>query len=150
MVCVNSKVYMQVWRSVLGGWGLATNIAILDQIQFCRHAGNGSGAQVSPVDETDAIHEATGQNEAEIDATDDATLLLWRELVVQRTNAVLFRGDGSVILPRNVEGRGMTFFFGGHGRFCGVGFNEKGLDRIATIEVGFSGHARDGYRAHGG
>lgn len=69
-----------------------TYVAVADEVQLNTHASNIGSTHVRPVHETDAVHGPHRDNQAAVDAADDAALLGLGEakvIVFQRSNTVV-------------------------------------------------------------
>lgn len=71
---------------------IETHVAVVDEVQLDTHAGNVGSAHVGSVHETDAVHCSHGNDQAAVDAADDAALLSLAEakvVVLKRCDMVV-------------------------------------------------------------
>lgn len=76
---------------------METYVSIVDEIQLNTHAGNIGSTHVRPVHQTNAVHCSYGNNQAAVNAADDAALLSLGEAKV-----VVFEGRDIVLVALGV------------------------------------------------
>lgn len=74
-----------------------THVAVVNEIQLNTHARNIRSAHVRPVHQTNAVHCSHGNDQAAVDAADDAALLSLGEAKV-----VVFKGRDMMLVALRV------------------------------------------------